>query len=166
MPIFRKEQTKKTKNKTHSGLSDHNIFNLHPSWLLRNLHDFPCCPSGAMTMKTSATRTQPKVSLMDLKPGAGFKGGQKKGQLKVVEIQPQPDTLPETNIGHGKSTIFMVNTRKNGGFSMGYVSFRECKLLQKILFGMIVSPICVENMWGDNKKQMFLITHVKMMILH
>ena len=35
-------------------------------------------PSGAMTMKTSATKTQPKVSLMDLKPGrrkAGIPGG-------------------------------------------------------------------------------------------
>ena len=33
-------------------------------------------------------------------------------------------TLPETKHSHGKSTILMVFTRKDGIF-MGYVSFRE-----------------------------------------
>ena len=38
-----------------------------------------------------------------------------------------PNTLPETNIAHGKSTIFPGKYHQNCGFPASYVSFREGK---------------------------------------
>ena len=34
-------------------------------------------------------------------------------------------TLPETNIAHGKSTIFPGKYHQNGGFSMAMLVYRE-----------------------------------------